>query len=111
MTGDVAEDLEETDEDPISEPISADDDEHDDEVARFEDLIDAMVGPEESAIEAGEAAPRDIVPRSSRHDEFVCGSCHLILSRSCLVDAERSLCGDCSPRASRRGARERSKVL
>jgi hypothetical protein len=110
MTRDVAEDLEETDDqDRVAEPISTDDEE-DDEVALLEELIEVMVVPAEAAIEASEASPKDIAPRRSRDDEFVCASCHLILSRSCLLDAERSLCRDCSPSASPHRARARSRV-
>lgn len=81
----------------------------DDEEAALEELIEAMVQPEEAAIEADEASPREITPRGREMDEFTCSSCHLIMSRSCLVDAERSICRDClqiSPAGQRR-----SKVL
>jgi hypothetical protein len=93
MFTDVTEDLEETDDEArLPEPMATDDD---DEQALFDEMIDVMVTPEEAAIEASEASPRDIALRSSRDDEFTCRSCHLIMSRSCLVDAERSICRDC----------------
>ena len=108
IIGEVTEDLEEEmdDEDLLAEPRPTD---GDDAEARLDELIEAMVVPEEAAIEASEASPKDFPPRISREGEFTCGSCHLIMSRSCLVDAERSICRDClqvSPAGQRR-----SKVL
>lgn len=94
MIREVTEDLEETDEDRLPEPMSTDDD--DDEEALLDELIEAMVSPEEAAIEASEAIPKDIDPRSGRADEFTCCSCHLIVSRSCLADQEKSICRDCT---------------
>lgn len=95
MIREVTEDVEETgDEDRFPEPMSTEDDE--DEEALLDELIEAMVSPEEAAIEASEAIPKDIVPRSGRVDEFTCRSCHLIVSRSCLADQERSICRDCT---------------
>jgi len=99
MTREVTEEAEETeDEDRLPELMSTDDD---DEEALLDELIEAMVSPEEAVIEASEASPKEIAPRSSRDGEFTCRSCHLILSRSCLVDAERSICRDCTDRRAR----------
>jgi hypothetical protein len=80
------------DEDRLPEPTSTDDD---DEEALLEELIDVMVAPEEAAIEASEASPKDIAPRSSGEDEFTCRSCHLIMSRRCLADVASWICRDC----------------
>ena len=104
MIGQVTDDLEETDdlegrdeEDRLPEPVSVDED---DEEALFDELIEAMVTPQEAAIEASEASPKHVAPRSSRSDEFTCRSCHLIMSRACLGDAERAICRDCVLQAS-----------
>jgi Domain of unknown function (DUF4193) len=94
MIREVTEDLEETDEDRLLEPMWTEGD--DDEEALLDELIEAMVSPDEAAIEASEAIPKDIDPRSGRADEFTCRSCHLIVSRSCLADQERSICRDCT---------------
>jgi hypothetical protein len=78
----------------------------DDAEALLDELIEAMVTPEEAAMEASEASPRDLAPRSQRGNEFTCSSCHLIVSRSCLVDEERAICRDCYLRNSPEPPRE-----
>lgn len=82
----------------------------DDEVAALEELIEAMVQPEEAAIEASEASPREIAPRGRQKDEFTCSSCHLIMARPCLLDEERALCRDCVLRAPERLPLEQSHL-
>jgi hypothetical protein len=95
MIREATEEVEETDdEDRLPELMSTDDE--DDEEALLDQVIEAMVSPEEATIEASEASPKEIAPRGSRDGEFTCRSCHLILSRSCLADAKRSICRDCT---------------
>ena len=67
----------------------------DDEESAFEELIEEMVLPEEAALEAKEALAPAILPRSMSGREFTCSSCHLIMARPCLADAERGLCHEC----------------
>lgn len=69
--------------------------EEDDEGSAFEELIEEMVEPEETAREAKEAIPPAFLPRRITGDEFTCTSCHLIMARPCLADEERGLCHDC----------------
>jgi len=76
----------------IDEPEPA---EEDDEEAALEELIEAMVEPEEAAREATEALPWTLLPRRMTGEEFTCSSCHLIMARSCLADEERRLCHEC----------------
>jgi hypothetical protein len=71
----------------------------DDEERCFEELIEGMVLPEEAAREARESRPSAILPRGMSGREFTCSSCHLIMARSCLADAERGLCHGCAEEA------------
>jgi hypothetical protein len=56
--------------------------------AALERLIDEMA--DRQRVEAG------LEPYELAEDEFACRACHLVFSRSCLVDHARVLCKDCA---------------
>jgi len=66
-----------------------------DERTAFVVLVEEMVLPEEAAREAKEATPHFLVPPSLSRREFTCRSCHLVMPRSCLADAELGVCHEC----------------
>jgi hypothetical protein len=67
--------------------------------AALERLIDEMADRHRA-----EPGPE---PHEPAENEFACHACHLIFSRSCLVDHARVLCSDCAALAARSELRPR----